>query len=464
MELRRSKGDPQKTTQQGLQSLTGEADRPLFVAKDYETPALAYHETSPRGKLATRLTKPLDTQEDLALAYSPGVAGPCRKIQADATKSFLYTGRGNLVGVISNGTAVLGLGPIGPYAAKPVMEGKAMLFKKFADIDSFDIEIAENDPEAFVRIVTALEPTFGAINLEDIKAPECFYIEEQLRKRMKIPVFHDDQHGTAIVASAGLLNALLLSHREPKNIRVVFSGAGAAAIACAQMFISLGVLREHITVCDSQGVIHSGRSDLNEYKSQFAQKTSHRTLADALEGADVFVGVSAAGLLSAENLLSMAAKPIVFAMANPDPEITPELAYRVRPDLIIATGRSDYPNQVNNVLGFPYIFRGALDVQARSINEDMKRAAAYAIAELARLPVVSSVQKIYQHEGILSFGPGYIIPKPIDPRALSLVSAAVAEAAIKSGVAQVKIDIDSYRTSLESRVIDDGRVQKNSLN
>ncbi len=420
---------------------------------DFETPSLAYHEAYPRGKIGTALRKPLDTQEHLALAYSPGVAGPCRKIHEDPSQSFVYTGRGNLVGVISNGTAVLGLGSIGPYAAKPVMEGKAMLFQKFAGIDSFDIEVAEEDPDAFIRIVAALEPTFGGINLEDIKAPECFYIEEQLRSRMKIPVFHDDQHGTAIIATAGLLNALDLTGKKVDTIRVVFSGGGAAAIACAHMFMSVGVPLEHVIMCDTKGVVHDGRDDLNEYKRRFAHKTELRTLGEALESADVFVGVSAAGVLKPDMLRSMALNPIVFALANPDPEINPEIARLVRPDVIIATGRSDYPNQVNNVLGFPYIFRGALDVQAHTINEDMKRAAAHAIADLARLPVPLSVQKVYQKDGALNFGRDYLIPKPNDPRALPVVASAVAEAAIRSGVAHKSIDIPSYYERLSSLLI-----------
>ncbi len=417
---------------------------------DFETPALAYHESFPRGKIGTVLRKPLDTQEHLALAYSPGVAGPCRKIQADPSQSYRYTGRGNLVAVITNGTAVLGLGAIGAYAAKPVMEGKAMLFQKFAGIDSFDIEIDELDPDAFIRTVASLEPTFGGINLEDIKAPECFYIEEQLRSRMKIPVFHDDQHGTAIIATAGLINALALTDRKVSEISVVFSGGGAAAIACAQMFLSIGVPIENVLLCDSKGVVHKEREDLNEYKSRFAQRTSMRTLAEALVGADVFVGVSAAGVMRPDMLRSMAPHPIVFALANPDPEITPDVARLVRPDVIIATGRSDYPNQVNNVLGFPYIFRGALDVQAHTINEDMKRAAAHAIADLARLPVPLSVQRVYQKDGLLRFGRDYLIPKPNDPRALPVVATAVARAAIQSGVARHTIDIAAYFERLSS--------------
>ena len=415
---------------------------------DYEREALAFHEAAPRGKIGIALTKPLETQRDLSLAYSPGVAGPCRLIEKDPELSFRYTGRGNLVAVISNGTAVLGLGNIGAHAAKPVMEGKAMLFKKFAGIDSFDLEIAETDPDALIRMVAALEPTFGGINLEDIKAPECFYIEEQLKARMNIPVFHDDQHGTAIIATAALLNALELTGKSIETIEVVFSGSGAAAIACAQMFLTIGVPLEHILMCDSKGVLHAERSDLNAYKRRFARVTPKRHLAEALCEADVFVGVSAAGLMSSGMLRSMAADPIVFALANPDPEITPQIAHAARKDVIIATGRSDYPNQVNNVLGFPYIFRGALDVGARTINEEMKRAAAMAIAALAKREVPAVVQAMYQNEGILGFGRDYLIPKPNDPRALVEVAAAVAAAAISSGVARRPLDIEAYRVQL----------------
>lgn len=416
---------------------------------DYEFQALAYHEKSPRGKIATRNTKELNSQEDLSLAYSPGVAGPCRKIADDADRSFQYTARGNLVAVISNGTAVLGLGDIGPYAAKPVMEGKAMLFKKFADIDVFDIEIAEKNPEKFVEIVRSLEPTFGGINLEDIKAPECFYIEEQLRKHMKIPVLHDDQHGTAIIAGAALLNACELTNRDLKNARVVFSGAGAAAISCASLFKTLGVQAENLIMVDSTGVIHSDRNDLNEYKRRFAIKTPLRTLQDALKGADIFIGVSSADIMTGEMLASMAKDPIVFAMANPNPEINPELAFKVRKDVIMATGRSDYPNQVNNVLGFPYIFRGALDVRATEINEAMKLAAVYAIAELAKEDVPEEVMAIYKGANPCRFGRDYLIPKPVDQRVLLRVAPAVAKAAMDSGVAKIKIDIDEYRDRIE---------------
>lgn len=422
--------------------------RAAAAPKDYESLALGYHEREARGKIGTYLKKPLETQDDLSMAYSPGVAGPCRLIETNHDLSFRYTGRGNLVAVISNGTAVLGLGNIGAHAAKPVMEGKAMLFKRFAGIDSFDLEVAEENPDAFIKIVAALEPTFGGINLEDIKAPECFYIEEHLRQKMGIPVFHDDQHGTAIIATAGLLNALELVDKNVAKIRVVFSGGGAAAIACAQMFLSVGVRSQNLLMCDSKGVIHDGREDLNAFKRRFSQNTPLRTLEDALKDADVFVGVSAAGLMSSGMLRSMARDPIVFALANPDPEITPHVASGVRSDVIIATGRSDYPNQVNNVLGFPYIFRGALDVGARSINEEMKRAAATAIAALAKREVPPEVQKVYEKEGKLAFGRRYIIPKPNDPRALVEVSAAVAAAAIESGVARQTLDIAAYRQQL----------------
>ncbi len=423
-------------------------EAPVLI--DYEHLALAYHEREARGKIGTYLKKPLDTREDLAMAYSPGVAGPCRLIEGNRDLSFRYTGRGNLVAVISNGTAVLGLGSIGAYAAKPVMEGKAMLFKKFAGIDSFDLEIDEDNTEAFIRMVAALEPTFGGINLEDIKAPECFHIEEALKAKMGIPVFHDDQHGTAIIATAGLLNSLELVKKKIEDIKLVFSGGGAAAIACAQMFLTAGVNPENLLMCDSKGVIQSERPDLNVFKRRFARQTSLRSLEEALKGSDVFVGVSAAGLMSSGMLRSMARDPIVFALANPDPEITPHLALSVRPDVIIATGRSDFPNQVNNVLGFPYIFRGALDVQARTINEEMKKAAAVAIAALAKEKVLPEVQKVYEKEGILSFGRRYIIPKPNDPRALVEVSSAVAAAAIASGVARQNIDIVKYRRELAS--------------
>ena len=410
--------------------------------------ALEYHAREPRGKTFTGIKKPLDTQKDLSLAYTPGVAAPCLAIAKNASDSFQYTGRGNLVGVITNGTAVLGLGDIGPHAAKPVMEGKAMLFKRFADIDVFDIELDANDPDVFIAAVKAMEPTFGGINLEDIKAPECFYIEEQLRAQMQIPVFHDDQHGTAIIAGAAFLNALEVAKKSISEVHVVFSGAGAAAIACASLFLSLGVKAKNLTLCDRKGVVHDGRTDLNKYKQRFAKKTALRTMADALKGADAFVGVSAANALSAEMLKGMAVTPIIFALANPDPEIDPDLARQVRPDAIIATGRSDFPNQVNNVLGFPYIFRGALDVRATTVNEAMKLAAALAIASLAKEPVPEVVMRAYKDSESYQFGRDYLIPKPVDPRVLFHVAPAVAKAAMDSGVARQHVDIDHYREQI----------------
>ncbi|MFK7824671.1 MAG: NADP-dependent malic enzyme [Oligoflexales bacterium] len=416
---------------------------------DFEKEALNYHMESPRGKIAIKCTKPLDTQEDLAKAYSPGVAGPCRKIAEDENETFRYTTRGNLVGVISNGTAVLGLGNIGPFAAKPVMEGKAMLFKKFADIDVFDIEVNASDPDDFINTVKRLEPTFGGINLEDIKAPECFYIEEKLRSEMNIPVFHDDQHGTAIIAAAAFINAIELTKRKIDDIKVVFSGAGAAAISCASLFKTLGVKSEQILMCDSKGVIHSQREDLNPYKKRFANNTQCRTLADALKDADAFVGVSTADILKPEMLESMTKNPIVFALANPNPEIDPKLAQSTRSDVIMATGRSDYPNQVNNVLGFPYIFRGALDVRATTINEEMKLAAVHAIAQLAKEDVPEEVMNVYQSSDSYIFGKDYLIPKPVDHRVLLKVAPAVAKAAMETGVARKTIDLREYCEVIE---------------
>lgn len=397
-------------------------------------------------------TKPCATQRDLSLAYTPGVAEPCREISRDHGLSFKYTSRGNLVGVITNGTAVLGLGNIGSYAAKPVMEGKAILFKLFSDIDVFDLEIDETDPAKFIELVQALEPTFGGINLEDIKAPDCFAIEEQLRRTMKIPIFHDDQHGTAIITTAALLNALDLVDKKIDQIRVVFSGAGASAIACAKMLVSFGLPKENITLCDRQGVVRKDRRGLERYRGEFAQKTKWKTLDDALKGADVFVGLSSKGILKGSMLRSMAEKPIVFALANPDPEITYPEAIAVRKDVVIATGRSDYPNQVNNVLGFPGIFRGALDVGATQINEEMKRAAAKALAALARESIPDEVCTAYSQPA-LEFGPEYIIPKPLDPRVVPSVAPAVAEAAVKSGVARTTVaPYDTYRVALEKRL------------
>jgi len=409
-----------------------------------------YHERPRPGKLEVTTSKPCLTQRDLSMAYTPGVARPCLAIEQDPEAAYRYTGKGNLVAVVSNGTAVLGLGDIGALAGKPVMEGKGVLFKRFADIDVFDIEIDSRDPDEIVRIVKALEPTFGGINLEDIKAPECFYIEERLKAIMNIPVFHDDQHGTAIISGAALLNALELVGKRIDEVKVVFSGAGAAGIACAEMYLKLGVRRENVLMVDTVGVIYEGRREkMNPYKQRFARPTDLRTLEQAMVGADVFVGVSVKDLVTPAMLRSMADRPIVFAMANPDPEITYELALQTRDDVIMATGRSDYPNQVNNVLGFPFIFRGALDVRARAINDEMKLAAARALADLAREDVPDQVLKAY---GIkrLQFGREYLIPKPFDPRVLLWEAPAVAKAAMESGVARRPIkDLEAYRESLE---------------
>jgi malate dehydrogenase (oxaloacetate-decarboxylating)(NADP+) len=413
--------------------------------------ALDYHRRGRRGKLEVVPTKPLVSQIDLSLAYTPGVAEPCLEIATDTDKSWEYTARGNLVAVISNGTAVLGLGDIGPEAGKPVMEGKACLFKKFADIDVFDLEIREKDPDRFVDIVAALEPTFGGINLEDIAAPACFEIEEKLRQRLRIPVFHDDQHGTAIITGAGLLNAAKIAKKPLGEIKLVVSGAGAAAIACVDFFVSLGLKPEHVILVDSKGVVHAGRADLTRHKQRYAIKDDgRRTLADAMVGADMFMGLSVANVVSAEMLKTMAPRPIVFALANPDPEIDYPLAVAARPDALVATGRSDYPNQVNNVLGFPFVFRGALDVRATSISEAMKVAAARALADLAHEPVPDAVVRAYGGTPF-SFGPLYFIPKPFDPRVLWWVAPAVAEAAIASGVARQPIDVAEYREKLMSK-------------
>jgi malate dehydrogenase (oxaloacetate-decarboxylating)(NADP+) len=411
--------------------------------------ALAYHSQGRPGKIAVVPTKSLSSQRDLSLAYSPGVAEPCRAIAEDPEAVARYTARGNLVAVISNGTAVLGLGDIGPLAAKPVMEGKGVLFKKFADIDVFDIELAEKDPDRLVEIICALEPTFGGINLEDIKAPECFIVERKLRERLKIPVFHDDQHGTAIICAAALKNAALLQDKQMPALKVVCLGAGAAAVACMELWMRLGVRRENIWMADSKGIVVEGRSALNEYKARFARPAHERplTLAEALEGADVFLGLAAANLVTADMVKRMAPRPIILALANPDPEIPYEVARAARPDAIVATGRSDYPNQVNNVLGFPYVFRGALDVGARCINEEMKLAAALALAELTQREVPDRVQQAYGGERLL-FGPDYIIPKPFDQRVLYWVAPAVAKAAIDSGVARESLDMREYRERL----------------
>ena len=414
--------------------------------------ALEYHSGGRRGKIEITPTKPTRTQRDLALAYSPGVAAPCLEIYADPENVFNYTAKGNLVAVVTNGTAVLGLGNIGPMAAKPVMEGKAVLFKRFADIDVFDLELGSSDPDEIIRVVQALEPTFGGINLEDIKAPDCFYIEEKLRESMNIPVFHDDQHGTAIITAAALLNALEVADKDISKVRVVYNGAGAAGIACAELFADLGVRRENMIMCDSAGVIYKGREQgMNPYKARLASDTSLRTLADAMKGTDVFIGVSVAGVVTRKMVASMNERPIIMAMANPDPEITYEDAKAAQSDVIMATGRSDYPNMVNNVLGFPFIFRGALDVRARRFNEEMKIAAVHALANLAKRGVPDSVMRAYGIDK-LRFGPEYIIPKPFDPRVLTWVSPAVAQAAMDSGVARIEIDMDEYRHQLASRL------------
>ncbi len=414
--------------------------------------ALDYHQGARPGKIEVTPTKPCRTQRDLSLAYTPGVADPCLEIQKNPQDAYKYTAKGNLVAVVSNGTAVLGLGDIGALAGKPVMEGKAVLFKRFADVDVFDIEVNSHDPDEIIKLCQLLEPTFGGINLEDIKAPDCFYIEETLKKTMKIPVFHDDQHGTAIISGAALLNALEVAGKDIGKVRVVFNGAGAAGIACAEHYVRLGVKRENIILCDTKGVVYAGRKEgMNPYKERFARETNLRTLAEALKGADVFAGLSVKGAITPDMVRSMAANPIVFAMANPDPEITYEDAKGCRSDVIIATGRSDYPNQVNNVLGFPFIFRGALDVRATAINEEMKLAATHALANLAKEDVPDSVCRAYGVER-LRFGRDYLIPKAFDPRVLTWEASAVADAAMKSGVAQQPVDLKAYRDELERRL------------
>ncbi|MRD73992.1 NADP-dependent malic enzyme [Rhodocyclus tenuis] len=427
------------------------------MEKDLRAAALEYHQYPTPGKISVRPTKGLTNQRDLALAYSPGVAAACDAIVDDPATASLYTSRANLVGVVTNGTAVLGLGNIGPLAAKPVMEGKGCLFKKFAGIDVFDIELAENDPDKLIDMIAALEPTLGGVNLEDIKAPECFYIERKLKERMKIPVFHDDQHGTAIISAAALLNALSVVGKRIDEVRVVCSGAGAAAISCLDLWCDLGVSRANIIVCDSKGVIHKGRADkLDDTKARYARDTDARTLADAIVGADVFLGLSAAGVLKPEMVAAMAERPIVFALANPTPEIMPDEVKAVRPDAIIATGRSDFPNQVNNVLCFPFIFRGALDVGATRITEEMKLACVRAIADLARAELADEVAMAYQGHD-LSFGPEYLIPKPFDPRLIMKIAPAVAQAAIDSGVATRPIaDFDAYAEKLKEFVYHTG--------
>ena len=427
--------------------------------------AREYHRNPGRGKIAVTPTKPLSNQRDLSLAYSPGVAYPCLDIQADPSKAFDYTSRGNLVGVITNGTAVLGLGDIGPLAGKPVMEGKGCLFKKFAGVDVFDIELAERDPDKLVEIIAAMEPTLGGINLEDIKAPECFYIEQELSKRMNIPVFHDDQHGTAIISSAALLNGLELVGKEIGAVKIAVSGAGAAAIACVNVMVGLGVKVENIFMCDSKGIIYEGRpGGYDESKARYAQKTDARTLADAVDGADVFLGCSAPGVLTAEMVKTMAPKPIILALANPEPEIRPELAKAIRPDCIIATGRSDYPNQVNNVLCFPYIFRGALDCGATKITEAMKLACVRQIADLAKADISEEVASAYAGKE-LTFGPDYLIPTPFDSRLILKIAPAVAKAAAESGVATRPIeDMEAYKETLSRFVYQTGMLMRPVIN
>ncbi|MEI6548742.1 MAG: NADP-dependent malic enzyme [Betaproteobacteria bacterium] len=423
--------------------------------------ALEYHEFPTPGKISIAATKQLVNQHDLALAYSPGVAAPCEEIVKDPNAAFKYTSRGNLVGVITNGTAVLGLGDIGPLAGKPVMEGKAVLFKKFSGIDVFDIEINEKDPEKLVEIIAALEPTFGGINLEDIKAPDCFYVERKLRERMKIPVFHDDQHGTAITVGAAILNGLKVVGKDVNKVKLVTSGAGAAALACLGLLVKLGIPRENIWVTDLAGLVYEGRTELmDEDKIQFSQKTAQRTLAEAIEGADVFLGLSAGGVLKPDMVKKMAAKPLIFALANPNPEILPEEVKAVRDDAIMATGRTDYPNQVNNVLCFPYIFRGALDSGATTITQEMEIAAVYAIAELAQAEQSEVVAAAYAGEPLV-FGPEYLIPKPFDPRLMIKIAPAVAQAAADSGVALRPIaDMEAYRERLQSFVYASGTTMK----
>ena len=414
--------------------------------------ALHYHFGARPGKIEVVPTKPCRTQVDLSLAYTPGVADPCLEIEKNPHDAFKYTARGNLVAVISNGTAVLGLGDIGALAGKPVMEGKGVLFKRFADVDVFDIEVNSHNADEVIKVCQLLEPTFGGINLEDIKAPECFYIEETLKATMKIPVFHDDQHGTAIISAAALINALELVKKEIGKVKVVFNGAGASGFACAELYIRMGVKRENVFMVDTKGVIYKGRPvNMNPYKEKLAQDTPLRTLAEVVKGADVLVGLSVKGAFTQDMIKSMAPNPVVFAMANPDPEITYEDATAARSDLIMATGRSDYPNQVNNVLGFPFIFRGALDVKATAINEEMKVAASLALAKLTHERVPAEVCQVYGVKE-LKFGRDYIIPKPFDPRVLLWESFAVAKAAMETGVAQEPVDLDEYRKMLEARL------------
>jgi malate dehydrogenase (oxaloacetate-decarboxylating)(NADP+) len=429
-----------------------------------EQAALEYHSQGRKGKIEVVPTKPCMTQRDLSLAYTPGVAVPCLKIKDEPSDAYEYTAKGNLVAVVSNGTAVLGLGDIGALAGKPVMEGKGVLFKRFADIDVFDIEIDSHDPDDIIRVVKLMGPTFGGINLEDIKAPECFYIEETLKRELNIPVFHDDQHGTAIISGAALLNGLEVVGKPIDRVKVVFNGAGSAGIACANFYTLLGVKPENLILCDTAGVIYKGRKEkMNPYKERFASDTKARTLAEAIKGADVFVGLSVAGVVSKDMVRSMADRPIVFAMANPDPEITYDDAKAARPDVIMATGRSDYPNQVNNVLGFPFIFRGALDVRATAINDAMKLAATEALAALAREDVPDSVMRAYGLDR-LQFGPDYLIPKPFDHRVLIWEASAVAEAAMKTGVALRPVDLVNYKEHLETRIAKSAEITRFMIN
>jgi len=432
------------------------------MTSDLDRAALEYHRLPKPGKLEITPTKPLGTQRDLALAYSPGVAAACNAIKDDPAQAAELTARGNLIGVISNGTAVLGLGNIGPLASKPVMEGKAVLFKKFAGIDVFDIEINETDPDKLVQIIAALEPTFGGINLEDIKSPECFVVERALRQKMKIPVFHDDQHGTAITVAAAVLNGLRVVGKKMEDVRLVASGAGAAALACLDLLVELGIKKENIVVSDIAGVVYEGRTEqMDEFKARYARPTNHRTLGDAISGADVFLGLSAANVLKPEMVEKMGPKPLILALANPTPEILPEVAKKARPDAILATGRSDYPNQVNNVLCFPFLFRGALDVGATTINTEMELAAVRAIADLAMAEISDIVARAYGNDEELSFGPEYFIPKPFDPRLILQIAPAVAQAAMDSGVATRPIaDMDAYRHSLERFVYRTGFVMR----
>ena len=410
--------------------------------------ALQYHSRAPKGKIEVQITKPAETEDQLSLAYSPWVAEPCKEIDKDVEKVYEYTNKGNLVAVISNGTAILGLGNLGPEASKPVMEGKAVLFKRFAQVDAFDIELKTTDVDEMIRTIELMEPTFGGINLEDIKAPECFRIEDELKKKMNIPVFHDDQHGTAIISGAGLLNAVELIEKKMPDIKIAVNGAGASAISCARFFVSLGANANNILMCDSKGVIYKGRDNLNKQKEEFAVDTECRILGDILKGADVFIGLSIGNVVTKEMVLTMANNPIIFAMANPDPEIRPEEAFEARQDIIMATGRTDYPNQVNNVLGFPFIFRGALDVAATNINEEMKVAASQALSKLAKLRAGPEIAAKHNRKELV-YGKEYIVPSPFDPRVLVWESHAVAKAAIETGVARIKIDLDEYKAKLE---------------